>query len=140
MKKSTLSSYAQKAFQAGMDAEMDASHEKYHKERKELESLASKRYAGAEKASERINKSNLVSRENHHGLHDGRLGEHKGGASETNVYEHHRVTYHDNSGKAHDSSKAFTDRGKAEEYATKGNAIDKAGGNYKVTKVGEILD
>lgn len=140
MKKSTLSSYAKKAFQAGMDAEMDASHQKYHKERKELESLASKRYAGAEKASDRINKSNLVSREKHHGLHDGRLGEHKGGASESNVYEHHRVTYHDNEGKAHDSSKAFTDRSKAEAYATKGNAIDKVGGNYKVTQVDEKLD
>jgi hypothetical protein len=83
MKKSTLSSYAQKAYQAGMDAEYDAAHQKYFKERKELESLAAKRYAGAEKASDRINKSKFVSREKHHGFHDG-------GASENNVYEHQR--------------------------------------------------
>ena len=95
MKKSTLSSYAQKAYQAGMDAEYDAEHQKYHKERKELEALAAKRYAGAEKASDRINKSKFISRNDHIGLHDGRTGEHKGGASENNIYEHQRYKSQD---------------------------------------------
>lgn len=79
-------------------------------------------------------------REEHQGRHEGQVGDMKGGSREHVAYEHHRVTYHDKSGKAHDSSKAFTDRSKAEAYAAKGNAIDKVGGSYKVTKVDEKLD
>jgi hypothetical protein len=79
-------------------------------------------------------------RNEHQGRHEGQVGDMKGGSREHVAYEHHRVTYYDQSGKAHDSSKAFTDRNKAESYAAKGNAIDKVGGQYKVTKVDEKLD
>lgn len=85
MKKSTLASYIKKAtggiegaashgYEAGRRGEEGAHN--YGK--------AIKRIHGVELAVDKL------TREEHHGLHDGRLGEYKGGASESNVYEHQR--------------------------------------------------